>query len=203
MGIVPLSLQILLRHADLIGGLRPCRMMELGCQQMLSHPDIAEGSAAKEWFERQGIAQHVSIDINGKFDSLPLDLTKPIYRPEWEGNFDIVTDFGTSEHVGADLSWLWQARENCHRWARPYGLLIYMNPKTGHWPDHGYHYFTESHYRALAPACRYRVVDISEHPTLGNAKDGAQILAVLQKNGGPFVPLADFIRLCQGTVFPR
>jgi hypothetical protein len=202
MGIVPLSLDTLNRHIGLVGGFNGCRMMELGNQQMYCIPNIPEASAAKSWFERMG-AKHTSIDMNGQLGALQLDLSVPIERPEWDSAFDVVSDFGTSEHVGKTLTALYNCRANCHRWCRPGGLMLFNNPKTGHWPQHGYHYFTLAHYEKLAAACNYRVVQLWEHPTLGNAIDGWQTFAVFQKqDNAPFIAEGAFIQLCQGTVFP-
>ncbi len=201
MGCVPLTLETFNRHVGLVGGINHCKMMELGSQQMYCHGNIPEGSAAKSWFTRMG-AEHTSIDMNGELGALQMDLAKPILREEWEGHFDVVTDFGTSEHVGPSLTALYNCRASCHNWCRPGGVMFFNNPKTGHWPNHGYHYFTVDHYRKLAEACNYGVMDLWEHPTLGNSVDGYQVFAVLMKNtNAPFVSEEKFIALCQGTVF--
>lgn len=203
MGIVPLSLDMLRAHVGVIGGLPGRKMMELGDQQMYANPDITEASPAKEWFLRQGVAEHVSIDANGLLGALPMDLSKPIDKPEWNGAFDLVTDFGTSEHVGKDLECLYNCRSNCHRWCRVGGLMIFMNPKTGHWPLHGYHYFTLAHYEALGAACQYRVLEVSEHPTLGNFTTGWQIHAAFVKTVDiPFITFSQYSDICRHTVFP-
>ena len=207
MGIIPLSLETLMQHVGLVGGLNGCRMMELGNQQLMCHPDAdkPEGSAAKIWFERQG-AKHTSIDLNGQLGAIPLDLSQPIEKSEWDDAFDLVTDFCTSEHVGREIDHLYHCRANVHRWCRPGGLMIFMNPKTGHWPDHGFHFFTLQHYERLAQpdACNYRVVRLYEHPTLGNSINGFQVTAVLQKQfRQPFISPKQFAAICEGTVFPQ
>jgi Methyltransferase domain len=201
MGCVPLTLETVQRHIARVGGFGGCRMMELGCQQMYCHRNIPEGSAAKSWFTRLG-CQHTSIDMNGELGALQLNLADPIEKPEWDNQFDVVTDFGTTEHVGPSLTALYNCRANCHRWCRPGGLMFFNNPKTGHWPHHGYHFFTLEHYQKLASACNYGIVDLWEHPTLGNHIDGYQTFAVLVKQDAtPFIPEQQFVELCQGTVF--
>jgi hypothetical protein len=201
MGIVPLSLDFLYRYLPVVGGLQNCHMMELGDQQMYCHHNIPEGSAAKSWFERMG-AKHTSIDTNGQLGAIALDLSVPINRPEWDGQFDVVTDFGTSEHVGTTIEALYNCRANCHRWCRQGGLLYFMNPKTGHWPKHGFHYFTMAHYHKLAEACGYLVLEISENPSLGNYRDGWQVHAAFQKmTSTPFISLEKFSEIYANTVF--
>ena len=203
MGVVPLSLQTLQSHAHRVGGLAGCRMLELGNQQMYCHPAIPEGSAAKEWFKAHGVIQHVSIDLNGLLGALPMDLSQPIEKPEFNNAFDIVTDFGTSEHVGKNLIDLYHCRANCHRWCRPLGIMIFMNPKTGHWPGHGYHCFTLQHYHALAKACRYVALEVSEAPSCGNYINGWQIHAALWKQeDAPFISFTHYKEICAQTVFP-
>lgn len=185
----------------MVGGFNGCKMIELGDQQMYCHPNIPERSAAKSWFERMGV-KHTSIDMNGELGALPMDLSKPILREEWENAFDVVTDYGTSEHVGPTVTALYNCRANCHGWCRPGGLMLFDNPKTGHWPKHGYHYFTVAHYEKLAAACGYRIVHLFEHPTLGNTWDGYQIFAVmLKQDNAPFISEEKFTELCQDTVF--
>jgi hypothetical protein len=204
MGIVPLSQEMLFKHVGAVGGLAGCRLMELGSQQMYCVPGIAEGSPAKDWFKAQGVKEHVSVDLNAQHGAVPVDLSKAVPHPEWLGAFDLVTDFGTSEHVGPGLEALYHCRGNCHDWCRPGGLLLFMNPKTGHWPGHGYHFFTMEHYLRLATACGYRVLEISEHPTLGNSIDGWQIHAALQRTvDAAFLPYDAYVALCDGTVFPK
>lgn len=201
MGMVPLSLETLMRYIHLVGGLNGCRMMELGDQQMMTFSMIPEGISAKEVLATKGV-KHTSIDINGELGALPLDLSTKLEQPEWHESFDVVTDFGTSEHVGPGLAALWQCRENCHRWCRPGGIMVFMNPRTLHWPQHGVHYFTPLHYERVAAACSYKVLEISEHPACGNAMTGIQVHAVLQKrSSAPFVTKEQFLDICQGSVF--
>ena len=207
MGVIPYSLETLQQYIGLVGGFNGCRMMELGSQQMSCHYNIPEGSAAKSWFERMGV-KHTSIDMNGELGALKLDLACPIEAPAWEEAFDLVTDFGTSEHVAGNwpnpLLGLYHCRANCHRWCRPGGLLIFCNPMRGHWPQHGYHFFTEKHYEDLAALCPYDIVRVWNHPTLGNSETGYQISAVLQKRGSsPFLGEADYLKLCAETVFTK
>lgn len=82
--------------------------------------------------------------------------------------------------------------------------MVFMNPKTLHWPGHGCHYFTREHYEKVAEAAGYKVLEISEHPTCGNSIDGFQIHAVFQKQvSAPFIPKDQYLQLCQTTVFTR
>lgn len=203
MGVVPHSLKMLQSHIVHVGGFNNCRMLELGDQQMYCHHNIPEASAAKSYFEQLGV-QHTSVDLNGELGALPLNLASRIDNLNGENVFDVVTDFGTTEHVGPEVAHLHACRENVHRFCRPGGLMVFMNPKVGNWPLHGYHYFTLQHYSKLAEAMGYRVLEISEFPTLGNSTDGWQIHTALLKNGdAPFLSLEAFTELCLETVFRK
>jgi len=202
MGIVPHSLQLLDRYIEKIGGYKNCLMLELGDQQMYCHPSIAEASAAKVYFSSLGV-RHVSVDLNGQLGALPMDLSKPLLESAAKGQFDVVTDFGTSEHVGPGLAALYQCRLNVHEACRDGGLMVFMNPKTGHWPGHGFHYFTMRHYDLLASACGYSLLEVEEQPTLGNMVDGWQVQAVLTKGSKPFVSFDEFSAICKDTVFTK
>lgn len=202
MGLVPHSLKMIQAYIAPVGGFAGLRMMELGDQQMYCHGNVPEGSAAKSFFEQLGV-QHTSIDLNGELGAIALDLSQPIRREEWNGQFDMVTDFGTTEHVGRELVNLYNCRENCHRFCRPGGVMIFMNPKKGNWPGHGYHYFTKEHYEKLALAAGYRVLEISEYPTLGNSTDGWQIHAAFIRGDGDFIPFEAYAEICKDTVFPK
>jgi len=177
-------------------------MMELGNQQMFGHPKIEHGYPAKQWFISQGVREHVSIDTNGLLGSLPMDLSKPIGRPEFFGAFDIVTDFGTSEHVGATIEDFYHCRANCHRWCRVGGLLLFVNPATGFWKGHGTHYFTMEHYRRLRLALGYAMLELREGTCVFSLKDGLEIYAAVVKcKDSPFMPLDQYKNLCAETIF--
>ncbi len=118
------------------------RMIELGQKQ-------TDGVAYKTYFEAIGF-EHVSIDWQGRFDSLPLDLRQPI---EHLPPADMVTNFGTTEHVSHQVG-VW---ENVHRFVKPGGVLVSMCPMPGDWWWHGTHYPTEEFYRQFAERNGYRV----------------------------------------------
>lgn len=201
MGLVPLTLEMLLRHVGHVGGLNGRTMLEFGDQQMYCHRNIPEGSPAKSWFERNGV-QHTSVDLNGELGAMALDLSKPL-PAHFKEHFDVVTDFGTSEHVGKELAALYGARSNAHNACRVGGLMIFVNPRKDNWPGHGYHYFTREHYERLARACGYQVLEISENPTLGNAMDGWQVHAAFLRGEKDFPSFGEFLTICEGTVFAK
>ena len=107
------------------------KMMQLGDQ---IYKD--KNMRAKEYFESLG-SLVVSIDIKGEGGSLPIDLSKPINMSEYKEYFDVVTNFGTSEHVSDHMACL----ENMYYFCKKNGILCNFVPREGHWID-------RSHYNA-------------------------------------------------------
>lgn len=91
-------------------------------------------------FQRLGI-RHVSVDLNGHDGALKLDLRQPLNL----GTFDVVTNFGTSEHV-SDQAAVWR---NMVEAVRLDGILVSHTPHSG-WTNHGIFYPTVSFYVDLA-----------------------------------------------------
>jgi SAM-dependent methyltransferase len=96
----------------------------------------------KNYFEQHGI-EHVSIDINGEDGALPLDLAQLIIPKDIRGPFDVVTNFGTSEHVVDQLT-CWR---NILRLTKVNGYVISVTPLPGDWTWHGYYYPSLEWYR--------------------------------------------------------
>ena len=104
-----------------------------------------------EWkaaFEAMGI-RHTSVDWNGKNRALVLDLRKPLGL----GQFDAVTNFGTTEHV-SEQEPVWR---NIHEALKVGGLLVSETPMPGYWPGHGDFYPTFEFYREFADKNGYQV----------------------------------------------
>lgn len=80
----------------------------------------------KGYFEWRGI-KHVSVDWNGKDGALPMDLNHPHILPK----ADVVTNFGTSEHVENQI----EVFENIDRFMGKWA--IHVVPLIGNWYGHG------------------------------------------------------------------
>ena len=158
-------------------------ILELGNQTIYFGNDY--GKPAKPMFEKMG-HRHVSIDLNGLDGALPIDLGQPI--EESLGQFDIVTDFGTSEHVlGIYNCWL-----NKHNLLKAGGIMVNENPKTNNWAGHGHWYCTEKFYENLIKKQDYEILAIGEHPAMGNVTDGWLIYCVLRKLNNNFISRSVF-----------
>ena len=98
----------------------------------------------KAAFEKHGW-DHVSIDLNGLGGALPLDLTQPIDVKAIGGPFDVVTNFGTSEHVEGQLP-CWR---NIFELCRVGGHIVCCTPAPAKWPNHGKYYPSVEWYHQL------------------------------------------------------
>ena len=102
----------------------------------------------KQYFEEMGV-EHISIDWNGKDGALNLDLRKPIDL----GQFDMVTNIGTTEHVSIQEP-VWR---NIHNAVKVGGVLVSHGPLQGDWWWHGEWYVTEDFYKIFAEENGYRI----------------------------------------------
>jgi len=119
-------------------------MFEFGGKQ---NPDLVKGREItyKSYFQALGY-RHVSVDWDGRFGALVRDLRRPQW-PEF-GQFDMVCDIGTAEHVDGQKGF-W---ENVHNLTKVGGLYVGQHPAPGgkNWYWHGTHYPTAEFYRQFA-----------------------------------------------------
>lgn len=169
-------------------------VLELGAQNL--YGDYKYGAYASEYYQERFNASYKCIDLNGENEALKIDLSQPVHLDQL---FDVITDFGTSEHVGrTPLDW--KAIYNCwktkHILCVTGGYIISENPKTGNWPGHGFNYYTQEFYKELAEAMGYELKEIGEHAAMGNTTDGWNVYSVLRKvEDKPFMSLSQFKKL--------
>lgn len=110
-------------------------MLELGNKK--------NGAATyKRFFTSQGF-RHVSVDWNGQDGAIKLDLSEPLNL----GTFDMVSNIGTSEHVGEGQEQCWR---NILEAMHVGSVLVSTTPAPGNWQWHGWWYPTDEFYRQLA-----------------------------------------------------
>ena len=159
------------------------KMAELG-NQNLREDVLGVSLAAKKLFRSMGI-DHTSIDINGKDGALPIDLSVPIGRQELVESFDMVTNFGTIEHVTRQYQgWL-----NVHSLAKVGGLFLHILPETGTWPGYCEYRYGEDFFPALAACCDYEILKLSRCGVEGDRRCFA---AMMRKKGSAFPSEAEF-----------
>jgi len=132
------------------------------------------GGTGKQYFTKMGF-NHVSIDINEKDDALPLDLCQPINL----GPFDIVTNFGTVEHVGDQYMVFY----NMHNLCKPDGLLMHCLPIKEYNGTHGKYTYQENFLENLVVLADYCILRYWKTTDSKRSK----VLCVLQKRKLEFV----------------
>jgi len=162
MGINKESLDFIINtieNCDVL--LNNCRMVELGNQVLKGI-----GGTAKDYFESIGV-DHVSIDTNGKNGALPLDLQQEIKDKSLINTFDVLTNFGTTEHVKSQyICWL-----NIHNLVKQNGIFIHLVPRTGHWRSHGDHKYSLEVFEKLVNSCGYEILENFVRKSPSHGKD--------------------------------
>lgn len=161
-------------------------VIELGAQNLYDKA-YPEKVYANQFYKNELNMSYTCIDLNGENMALKLDLEKPIngdYLTNMQGQYDLVTDFGTSEHI-KNLHQCWTT---IHNFCKVGGMIICENPKVGNWPGHGYNYRTKRFYEQLAEAMDYQIIELTEEAAMENTENGWNICCVLKKlSDKPFV----------------
>jgi hypothetical protein len=109
-----------------------------------------------------------ALDIFEAENTILFDLNLHQPGPELRERFDLVTNFGTTEHLINQ----YQAMKTAHELAKPGGIIYHDLPLTGY-HDHGYFSYNPPFFMHLAEANRYRVVmqhySKGRTPTLASA----------------------------------
>lgn len=148
-------------------------VIELGAQNI--YTNAMNGRWASEWYKTQGITTYACIDVNEANGAIYHDLSTPVSDDLPE--YDLVTDFGTSEHV-AGLYGCWS---NKFELCRVGGLIYSENPMTGNWPGHGRHYLESTFYPALARLTGLELRGHGTHAAMHNYTDGWNVWGILLK----------------------
>lgn len=174
MGITNLSLNRLQKF----NCLRPnIKMLELGCQNIYADGYATITTSLFEFPNRFGVIME-TWDILGCQNSKIVDLREPINQEHY-GIYDVVTDFGTTEHVDGNY---YQARKNIHNACKVGGMMIHETPLTGHWHGHGHNYMTLQFYEQIASEMGYTILDLCIEYAMGNTTDAGLVSCVLLKN---------------------
>ncbi len=170
------------RHGGEVSGLRH---LLVGCQNLYDGEHY--GSIAQDYYKALG-QDVISVDITGCNNSIVHDLTKPLKMDQ----FDFISQHGTLEHIKDGI---YLASKHLHDALKLGGIIIHENPKVGNWKGHGHHYYTQSFYQKLAYQVGYEIMEIGEHPAMGNEVDGWNIYCVLRKLKDNFITESQFNKL--------
>lgn len=169
------------------------RMAELGNQYFREDVLGCEVSA-KLVFGAMGV-DHVSFDLNGRDGAVALDLGKPL-DPQHVCRGQVVTNFGTSEHIEDSQYWCWRS---IHELCTGDGLMLHAIPEVGSWPRHGKWHYTSARVSLFAEAAGYDSLILRGHPyTHPDGRKQHSILCCFRKGVGLFPEPAIF----QKIMFP-
>lgn len=114
--------------------------------QALLRPDAP---FARDFYQWLGY-EYACVDIDDSPHSLPLDLNFDAAPPRARGRYDLVTNFGTTEHVANQLN----AFRIIHDLTAPGGVMIHDVPTHG-MPNHGLVNYNPKFFWMLARSNRY------------------------------------------------
>lgn len=134
----------MVRALKLPAGFSVC---ELGDQMMSGGP---EPTPAEAFYRELGCGRYEAIDGNAR-GTVTADLNLPLTKPL--GPFDLVTDFGTGEHI-FDQAQVWKT---LHRLCQPGGYIVIDRPSQGY-VGHCFYLITVALVQDIAAANGYRVI---------------------------------------------
>lgn len=174
MGILSDQLEFM-KELPLPKGFAVC---ELGDQYVTS--GTPEHYLASKFYKQLGCHRYEAIDANGR-GTIAADLNRPF--EEWgfknlRGQFHLVTDFGTGEHVFNQYE-VWRA---IHELCQPGGYIVFDRPTVGY-EGHCFYLIQWNMVSALAWANAYEVLRLEER----SMSRGILLRGVLRRqNDKPF-----------------
>lgn len=190
MGYTAFSKQLVEKY---ISEYNPKSVIDLGAQNDFSGPNLP-APYISEWYIEKKI-KYACIDLNGENGAAKQDLSMVFKSPRgWQDDF--VLDMGTSEHIGRDGEFDWEAIYNC--WCNKFflcregGIIISENPMSENWPKHGYNYYVSDFYIQLSKIADLNLLEVGRHAATGNVTDGWNVFAVMEKTGSSFCSLEQF-----------
>lgn len=171
-------------------------VIDLGAQNDFSGPNLP-APYISEWYKEKGI-EYACIDLNGENGASTQDLSK-VFKSPWGFKWDMVCDFGTSEHVGREGKFNWEAIYNCwvNKWnlLKVGGVMVNENPFEKNWPGHGFNYYTREFYLEMENISPCNILELGIHPAMSNVTDGWNVFCVLRKRADLFMSLESFKKL--------
>ena len=110
--------------------------------------------SAKDFYFDLGFKEYKSIDADGERGALVFDLNENLEKTQnFNEKFDLVTNFGTSEHVFNQKTFF----ENIHNLTKKNGLIIHVLPFEGYF-NHGYYNYQPIFFYDLAIFNNYQIL---------------------------------------------
>ena len=113
---------------------------------------------SRDFYEAIGL-EYACLDTSGKDGAFIFDLNFDAVSEEQCGKFDLLTNFGTSEHVFNQYN----SFKAAHDFVRKGGAFMHFMPFLGYM-DHGYYSFQPCFYHELAAANDYDILGMWLNP---------------------------------------
>lgn len=113
----------------------------------------------RDWYMEQGL-DYMCVDWNGEDGAIPVDMRGPgMWTNIGAGSrFEIVTNFGFTEHVGETLEEQIECWRNVHELVEVGGALAICMPLMPYWKGHGRWMPTVEWYLEMADLNHYAVL---------------------------------------------
>lgn len=118
-------------------------------------------------------AERLTLDFNGKDHCTKHDLNLPV-EEKYFGTFDVVTNFGTSEHVVPSQM---PCFKTMHDLCKPGGLILHAVPGEG-CNRHGHWRYPLQYLRVMAEDQGYYVISLDSLPVSHNRGSGPHLYTV-------------------------
>jgi hypothetical protein len=166
-------------------------LCELG-DQWLFVSGVEHHTFSRDYFKDTGlIGRYESLDyMDREGVSIILDLNHDINEQEnYDGfQYDVITDFGTLEHVFD----YYQGLKNAYNLCKVGGVMIFSTPKVDSWPGHCFHTFESKFFTEFCTMTGMELIFIEEYPACGNTTDGWEICVEARKTNAEFPTREEF-----------
>ena len=163
MGLGPSNLAVIHKYINLCisSQWQGLKVLELGSQSIYSGHGMNE-SSGKEYFQNKGIC-HTSVDLDGQYGALALNLGELSHFQSMNNKYDIVTNIGTTEHV-EPLDSQYACFQNIHNCLKVGGIAIHQVPDifdyhyNQHHKNHCKYFYSEYFFDTLAKHNKYQLI---------------------------------------------
>ena len=116
--------------------------------------DTSGIKTAADLYNQLGFSKYVTFDINGEYNALVYDINNDIPTTYgYNETFDVVTNFGTSEHCFNQ----YQVFKNIHNSCRVGGHMLHTVPTQG-WGGHCFFRYDRNFFLDLSDANGYEII---------------------------------------------
>lgn len=117
----------------------------------LAHWPVGSRCSSKPFYQMLGAESYSCVDLGERHGAIPLDLNMPLEDHSLYGQYDLVTDYGTNEHVFN----IAEAYRTMHRLCKQQGIMMIQQVV---YNGNGYYAFDPSFFEGIAAANNYKIL---------------------------------------------